>query len=188
MAPLMQQAAAKKAPAPEAGTFQRPDLSKMIPPEIKDVVERVHAAGLRVMTAPEMREEVMAAVQSQEPVPQTLAKNVTGLLLTLDQKSAEQGGQGIPPGALFPAGMELLGEAADIMVAAGTPVTQDDFNTAAMMMYGMVGEKLGLSQDELLQGAAQAAPEDAEGDAAMPEQPEAMPAAPGGQMPEGGMA
>lgn len=161
--PLMKQAAAKQAPAPEAGTFKRPDLSQMIPAEIKDVVARVHAAGLRVITSPGMREEVMAAVQSQDPIPQTLAQNVTGLLLTLDQKAAEAGGgQGIPPAALFPAGMELLGEAADVMVAAGKPVSQDDFNTAAMMMYGMVGEKLGLSQDELMQGAAQAAPGDAE--------------------------
>ncbi|MBQ1765096.1 MAG: hypothetical protein IIZ92_19665 [Aquincola sp.] len=158
-APLMQQAAGKAAPAPAAGSFKRPDIGAMIPAEIKDVVERVHAAGLRIMTSPEMRQEVMNAIQSQDPTPKVLAENVTGLLLTLDQKAAEQGQPGIPPGALFPAGMELLGEAGEAMVAAGRPVSQDDFNTAAMMMYGMVGEKLGLSQDELMQGAAQSVPE-----------------------------
>ena len=89
--PLMQQAARKSSPEQPAasGGFKEPDVTSMIPPELRDIVERVHAAGLKIMTAPEMRDEVQQGIQSPDPVPQKLAQNVTGLLLTLDKKSAE---------------------------------------------------------------------------------------------------
>lgn len=133
------------------GTFKRPDISSFVPPEVKDVVDRVVAAGMHLMYSPDMRDEVQAAVQSQDPMGKKLADNVVGLLLTLDQKT--QGG--IPQAAIFPAAMELLGEGADMLSAAGQPVTQADYNDAALTMYAMIGQKLGGSPEDLMGAAAE---------------------------------
>lgn len=131
--------------------FKRPDVKPMIPPEMVDVVDRVVAAGMRYLYSPAMREEVMAAIESPEPVPQKLGNNVTGLLLTLDNQT--QGG--IPQAALFPAGVELLGEAAEMLVAAGQPVTQEDFNTAGLTIFVTLAKKLGASDDDIMTAAQQ---------------------------------
>lgn len=133
------------------GTFKKPDISQFVPPEVKDAVDRVAAAGMRMMYAPEMRQELQQAIASKDPMPKTLATNVVGLLLTLDQKAPG----GIPQAALFPAGMELLGEACDVMTAAGRDVSQTDYNDAALMMYAMIGKKLGGSNEDLMGAAAQ---------------------------------
>jgi hypothetical protein len=134
-----------------SGSFQRPDISKFVPPDAKDAVDRVVAAGLRIMTSPEMRAEVQAAIDSPDPMPKKLSENVTGLLLTLDQQA--QGG--IPVVAIFPAAMELLGEASEVMSAAGQDVTQEDYNDAALMMYAQIGQKLGGQPQDLLGAAAE---------------------------------
>lgn len=153
MASLMERAQQEAGQPQDAGAaFQRPDISKVVSPEMRDVVDRVVAAGMRVMTSPEMRDDVSKAIQSQDPVPKKLAENVVGLLLMLDQKTPG----GIPAAALFPVALELLGEAAEILTTAGQQVTQDNYNEAAMMMYGIIGQKLGAKPEELM-GAAQQA-------------------------------
>lgn len=156
----------------DAGSFKKPDISGFIPAEAKDAVERVVAAGLKLMYSSEMRDEVMREVRSQEPTPQKLAAAVTGLVLMLDQKS--QGG--IPEQAIFPAAMELLGEAAAVLVQAGQPVTQEDFNTAAMLMFVQIGRKLGASDEQMMQAAQGAVPQGPDDRAAEPGgEPQAMP-------------
>jgi len=134
-----------------AGAFKRPNVKAMIPPEQRDVVDRVVAAGMRYLYSPEMREEVMAAMESQEPMPQKLGNNVTGLLLTLDNQT--QGG--IPQAALFPAGVELLGEAAEMLTAAGQTVTQEDFNTAGLVVFSTLAQKLGATDEQIMAAAEQ---------------------------------
>jgi hypothetical protein len=193
---LMQRAQAQKAgptvaPGPsdaegaETGgePFKRPDISQFVPPEIKDVVDRVVAAGVKVMYSPQMQEQMKAAIESQDPVPKKMAENVTGLLLTLDKQT--QGG--IPDQALFPAGMELMGEAAEVLTSAGQPVTQEDYNQAARMMFVLVGQKLGGTPDQIMQAAAQAVPGEAgeeQQEGAVPGQPEEVPE----EAPQGPMA
>jgi len=118
---LMDQARAQRGaqgPA-DGGQFNAPDWKQYTPPELRDPVERIVAAGAKLMYSPELREELQQAVQSDAPVDQKLADNVVGLLLTLDQKS--QGG--LPVAALFPAGLGLLGEAAQVLSSrtAGHP-------------------------------------------------------------------
>jgi hypothetical protein len=207
---LMQRAQAQKAgptvaPGPsdaegaETGgePFKRPDISQFVPPEIKDVVDRVVAAGVKVMYSPQMQEQMKAAIESQDPVPKKMAENVTGLLLTLDKQAQipaprpRSGGavaspkSGIPDKALFPAGMELLGEAAEVLTSAGQPVTQEDYNEAARMMFVLVGQKLGGTPDQIMQAAAQAVPGEAgeeQQEGATPGQPEEVPEAPQGRM------
>lgn len=171
---------AKKSAAPDAGgdgsTFEKKDISGAIPPEIKDAVDRIVAAGIKMMYAPATRKQLMASVQSQEPVPKKIAEAVTGLLLVLDQKAQGgqqapgappmpgappqapqqpgQGGQGLPAQAIFPAGYELAAEAATVLVKAGQPVTQDDFNGAIQMLYVLISKKMGGTDEQIMGEAA----------------------------------
>ena len=141
----------QKARLLESAKFKKPDISGFVPPEARDAVDRVVAAGQKLMYAPEMRQELQAEIQRDAPPAQKMAEAVTGLLLTLDKQS--QGG--IPMAAMFPAAMELMGEAAEVLSAAGQPVTQEDYNEAARQMFVLIGRKLGASDDQLMQGAEQ---------------------------------
>lgn len=142
--------APEQADAP-GGQYKAPDIAQFTPPEVKDAVDRIVAAGMRVMYSPAAEQHVQEAVQSQEPLPKVLAENVTGLLLTLDQQAKG----GMPAAALFPAAMGLLGEACKMMESAGKTCTQDDYNNAAITMYAMIGQKLGGKPEDLMGAAAQ---------------------------------
>lgn len=143
----------KKARLLESAKFQKPDISQFIPPEAKDAVDRVVAAGTKLMYSPDMRQELQAEIERDVPPAQKMAEAVTGLILTLDKQSKG----GIPVQALFPAAMELMGEAAEVLAAAGQPVTQEDYNEAARQMFVLIGRKLGASDEQLMQGAEQIA-------------------------------
>lgn len=156
MASLMEQARAQRGAqedgGQQGGELQKPDWRPFTPPELHDTVERVIAAGAKLMYSPDMRSELHQAISADVPVDEKLADNVVGLTLTLDQQA--QGG--IPVAALFPAGIGLLGEAAEVLQAAGQKVTQEDFNNAALRMYVVMGKKLGGSDEQIMQGAQQA--------------------------------
>jgi len=136
----------KRAQDKGASEFKKPDPSTFVPKGSEDDVARVFAAGLKIMYSPAMREELKAEIARDVPVPQKLAEAVTGLLLTLDKQS--QGG--IPVGALFPAGLELLSESAQVLTAAGQPVGQADYNEAAQMMFIQMGRKMGASDEQMM--------------------------------------
>lgn len=135
----------------QRGGFKKPDITPFVPPEQRDAVARVIAAGMKILYSPDMRDEVMQEVQREGPLPQKLAESTVGLLLTLDKQS--QGG--IPVDAMFPAAIGLLGEAAEIMTAAGQPVTQSVYNEAAQLVFILMGRKLGMSDDQMMQGLEQ---------------------------------
>lgn len=134
---------------PAAQGFKKPDLAQFTPPDAKDAVERVVAAGVKMMFAPSMRDELQQAVASQDPTSKALAENVAGLLLLVDQKA---GGK-VPVAAIFPAGLELLAEAAEAMSAAGRQVSQADYNEAAQMLFVILSRKMGASDDDIMQAA-----------------------------------
>lgn len=194
---LMQRAQAKQpAPGPEAapaadasaqpgGEFQRPDIKALVPPEQADAVQRIVAAGMKLMYAPEMREELQAEVGREGPPAQKMAQGVVGLMLTMDKQA--QGG--LPNGAIFPAALELLGEAAEVLIAAGQPVTQEDYNEAVRMSIVLIAKALdpsatpeqvmgGLQQGMppgLMEAEAGAAPAQPGAPGAMPTDEEPMP-------------
>lgn len=150
-AALMQRAQ-QRAPQPEqSGGFKKPDPSTFVPPEHKDVVDRVVAAGMKIMYAPGMREELLNEIKRDVPVPQKLAEGAAGLLLTLDKQTEG----GIPMPALFPAALLLLGEAADVLATSGQAVTQDDYNEAAQMMFVIMARKMGAKDEEIMGGMEQ---------------------------------
>lgn len=132
---------------PQGATFTKPDITEFIPEQARDAVARVVAAGMKMLYSEQMRQEVVEATKLDMPMPQKLAMSTAALMQTLDEKS--QGG--IPLEAMFPAGMELLGEGAEIMSAAGQKVTQDDFNQAALQLSILMAKKLGASDDEAMQ-------------------------------------
>lgn len=153
MASLMDQAREQRGQQQGGGgELQKPDWRQFTPPELMDDVERIQAAGMKLMYSPEMQQERQEAVASSAPIAETLADNTVGLLLTLDQQA--QGG--LPVAALFPAAMALLGEAAAVLEAAGKKITQEDWNDAALRMYVLIGKKLGGSDEQIMQGAQQA--------------------------------
>lgn len=127
------------------GDFERPDIAPLIPKGQEDAVARIVAAGMKIMYAPESRPEVETALK-QGNVPQALAMNVTGLILTLDQKS--QGG--LPVQAIFPAAVELLGEATEVFSAAGKPVSQSDYADAARLMMVLLAKKMGATDEQIM--------------------------------------
>ena len=152
--PLAQRARANKAEKAAAGEgFKRPNVAQFIPPELKDTVDRIVAAGMKVAYSPEMAQERQQFIQGEGPVAQRMSENVTGLLLTLDQKA--QGG--LPPGALLPAGLELMSDAAEMLAKAGEPVTQEDYNDGARMLFVSLGQKMGGTPDQIMKAASDAA-------------------------------
>ncbi len=168
------EAAEGEQPGGEGAKFNKPDITQFIPNDMRDIVDRVVAAGHKVIYSEQMRQQVLDEIGLDTPVPQKLAEAVVGLLLTLDSKS--QGG--IPQAALFPAAVGLLGEAAEILSAAGQVVTQEDFNEALRMMFVLIAKKLGASDDDVMAMSQQAL----RGQAApgAPAAPPGPPAAPAG--------
>jgi len=148
---LAAQAQQSKAAGPQ---FQKPDLSGAIPAELKDTVDRIVAAGMKIMYSPKMADERKKAIEGPEPVAKKLSDTAAGLTLMLDRQSKG----GLPPQAVFPAGLELMGDAADFMVQAGVPVTQEDYNDAARMLFTIMGQKMGGTPEQIMQIAQQAVP------------------------------
>lgn len=201
---------AKKAAAPiaegnpDGASFEKKDISSAIPPEAKDAVDRIVAAGMKIMFNPATRQHMMQGIQSKEPVPKKIAENVTGLLLLVDQK-AKQAGQTLPGPAIFPAAYELAAQAGEVLVKAGQPVSHEDFNSAVQLLYVMIGKKMGGTDEQIMGAAAKhvegavadegaaagepvppeggAAPVDPNAAAAPPVDPTAAPTAPAGAPP-----
>jgi hypothetical protein len=153
--------------APKTGEkFKAPDVRQFVPEAQRDAVERIVAAGVKFMYSPQAREQVQQDIARQAPVPQKLAESTLGLMLTLDQQAKG----GLPAEAMLPAGMELLGEAGEILSAAGELVTQEDYNEAARMLFVGISRKLGMNDDDIL-GIAEQAANQAEGGKVAPGQP-----------------
>lgn len=151
-AALMQRAQERTQAPEQGGQFKRPDTAQFVPPELHDAYARVIAAGQKLMYSPEMREELRAEIARDVPVPTKMAEAVTGLMLTMDQQSKG----GIPVDVIFPCGLELLSEAADVLIAAGQPVTQEDWNEAARQMFVIMSRKFGAKDEEIMGAAEQA--------------------------------
>lgn len=167
MPSLAERAAADTAAAPAApgdtgetgdsgATFQKADLSSAIPPEQQDAVQRIVAAGMKMMYGPNMRDQLRKAINSPDPTPKVLAENVAGLMLMMDKASKG----GLPAQAILPAAVELLGDAADAMVQAGRPVSQEDYKSAIQMLFVLISHKMGMNEAQIMDTANKALPPD----------------------------
>lgn len=183
MAGLMQQAAAG---APKGKPFTPPDAGKIVQPQMKDAVDRIVAAGMKLMYSPAMKDERMQAVQSPDPIPKKLAENTTGLILTLDKQSKG----GLPVEAIFPAAVMLLSEAAEVLKAAGQDVSEEDYLDAVRMLFVLLGKKMGGTDEQIMQAAQQALPQgaaDEPEDPSQPEEPDAAEQAQAAPIPQQGV-
>lgn len=160
--PSLLQKAKGKAPA-----FKRPDLSAFIPEGQEDAVARLVAAGMKIMYAPDMKDEVMAAVQADQPAGQKLGENAAGIMLTL----MEQAQGKVPPEAIFPAAAELMSECAEMLNAAGQPVTQEDWKDGFFMLLGILGKKLGGTDEQIMGEMGKYAGQGGEGEEGAEEAP-----------------
>ena len=130
----------------QAPQFKRPDVSQFIPQGQEDAVARLVAAGHKVMYAPDMKDEVMAAVQSPDPVGKKLGENAAGVMLTLMEQAQGE----IPPGAIFPAAAELMSECADLLIAAGETVTQEDWKDGFFTLIAVMGKHMGGDEQQIM--------------------------------------
>lgn len=132
--------------------FKRPDTAQFVPKDKQDAYARVIAAGQKLMYSPAMRDDLQREIQRDVPVAQKMAEAVTGLMLTMDKQSKG----GLPMEVIFPAGLELLSEAASVLIAAGQPVTQEDWNEAARQMFVIMARKFGAKDDDIMGSAEKA--------------------------------
>lgn len=138
-------------PNTDSADFKRPQVDQFVPPEQKDAVDRIVAAGMKMIFSDMGKEQAAQIVQSKDPASKKLATAVVGLMLMLDSQAKG----GIPVGAMFPAALDLLGEAAEVLSAAGQKVTQVDYNEAAQMMLVLMAQKMGGSMEQIMQSLQQ---------------------------------
>lgn len=174
---LMRQAKGKAQP------FTRPDIAPFIPKGHEDAVARLVAAGMKMMYAPDMKDEVLAAVQSPDPVGKKLGENAAGIVLSLMQKAEGK----MPQEAMFPAAAELMSECAEMLIAAGEQVSQEDWKDGFMTLIAVIGKQLGGTDDQIMEamGAPGMGGEEAPPDEAAPA---GQPAQAMGPMPDEEMA
>ena len=146
--------------------FVKQDIMSKIPPDQKDAVQRIVAAGMKLMYSPETQPQLQKAVQAPGPAPKKMAENAVGILLTLDQQAKPSG---LPPAAIFPAGYELCAECGQVLIHAGQNVTQDEFNAALQMMHVLISKKM-KATDEQIMGSVQNPGQAPAEDSAPPEQ------------------
>ena len=171
VAALMQRAQQRTQEQPQGQGFKKPDPRSFIPKGQEDAVQRVVAAALKTMYAPAMREELSNEINRDVPVPQKMAEGVVGLVLTLDKQTKG----GIPQGAIFPAILMLIAEAAELLMSTGQTVTQEDYNEAAQIAFVLYARAMKVP-DEQIMGEMQkqaAGGEPAPAEAPMPDEPEA---------------
>ena len=160
------------APAPSARQPKNPmDPAQVmaamhVNPKQKVQLDRIVAAGLRVMFDPKTHKLMLQSMQAQGPVEQKLADGVVRLMGMLWSESKAS----LPPELLIPAAMVLLAHAADFLNKTGQPVTPEQFGKANELAIDMILKQVGLSSDKIAAkagGAKTAAPP-----AAMPAQPQ----------------
>lgn len=141
------------------GGFVAPELETFTPPEQLDAVQRVVAAGMKLIYQGDMAEEVQAELARDVPVAQMLAEAAVGWLLILDRQAP----QGIPEPIMPMALQALVGEAAEIASKAGKQISQDDFDDATMLGHQLMARKLGYTDEQIMQGVQGQAGQAAEG-------------------------
>lgn len=166
---LLQRAKAKAPP------FARPDIAPFIPKGQEDAVARLVAAGIKQMTSPQMRDEVMKAIEADQPVGQKIGSNAAGIVLMLMEQAQGQ----VPPEAIFPAGAELMSECAEMLIAAGQPVTQEDWKDGFFVLIGTLGKHFGGTDEQIMGEIGKHAPggknPDGEGPDDMAQEPQGEP-------------
>lgn len=123
-------------------------------PQQKQQLERIVAAGMKVLFDKSTHQMMIDAMQGDGPIEQKLGQGIVRLIGVLWSESKGS----IPPELLIPAGMVLLAEAADFMNQAGQTVTPEQFGKANEIMLDTLLQQAGVSSDKLAEKGGQPAP------------------------------
>lgn len=124
-------------------------------PQQKQQLQRIVAAGMKVMFDQQSHQMMLDSMQAPGPVPDKLGQGIAGLLGLLMQESKNS----LPPQLLVPAGLVLIAHAAEFMNETGMPVSDEDFGNAVDVMVTTVLDAFGLDAERVaaVAGDAQAA-------------------------------
>lgn len=147
-----------------------------VPPELQEAYERVVLAGMKIMFSEKGNKLVMDQLDEEGPIADKLGKGVAGLLLQLYKMS----NQSLPLEVIIPAGIKLIGEAADFaMRASDQEISKADIAKAMEILIMVLLQKFGVDPEQFDAMLNQF--DDTAVDQQMPDQqmaaPEQMPAA-----------
>jgi hypothetical protein len=114
-------------------------------PQQKQQLQRVVAAGMKVMFDQQSHQLMLDALQQPGPMPDKIGKGIAGLMGMLLNESKNS----IPPELIVPAGLVLLAHAVDFLNQAGTPVSDEDFGGAVDVFVHTVMDAYGLDSDKV---------------------------------------
>jgi hypothetical protein len=155
MAGLIESKQAEAAPAAEAPAANAPGAAATSPQAImenlhlqpgqREPLERIVAAGKKVLYSEQTHATVMERLNGKEPLPQTIGSGVAGILTML--VSEAQGA--LPNELLVPAGLVLVAEAADFLRQTGQQVSDADIGNAIQVMVGEILRAAGADPDKV---------------------------------------
>lgn len=124
-----------------------------VPPPLRDAFERIVLAGMKMLYAKDMQDEVEAELGKSGPIEQRIAVGVMGLMGLILQQAKNP-----PPEVIIPAGIELVYEAADYATEAGiAEVSEEQKKDAAILFAVLMLKQAGASDDQIKSLAAQQA-------------------------------
>ena len=119
-----------------------------VPPQLQEAYEKVVIAGMKVMFSEQTNQILLQELQRPGAVGEKMGKGVAGLLLLLFKESNET----MPPQVIFPAGVELVMQAADFLRQTElAKVTNQDIGVAVETMIMTILEKFGVDPNQLPQ-------------------------------------
>lgn len=128
-------------------------MRKLMDQKQGDAYDRVTAAGMKMMYAPENAEMINGLIMDEQvPVANKLGEGIANLLIMMDN----QGNGTMPKEILVPVGVTLMFEAADYLFEVGVEYTEDDLGKALELMingifvgYGIDPEKIDKIVDDM---------------------------------------
>lgn len=121
-------------------------LAKMhVNPQQKQQLERIIAAGMKVLFDPTTHKLMLDKMNEPGPIEQKIGEGILNLLSTLWQESK----QSLPPQLLIPAGLVLVAHVCDFMNKSGSPVTPKQQGDASEIMVNSMLKWGGIDPDKV---------------------------------------
>lgn len=121
-------------------------MRQLLDGKLGDAYDRVTAAGMKMMYAPENAEMIHGLIMDEQiPVANKLGEGIANLLVMMDN----QGNGSIPKEILVPVGVTLLFEAADYLFEVGVEYTEDDLGKALELMIDGVFVGYGIDPKQI---------------------------------------
>lgn len=119
-----------------------------VPPELKEALDRIVAAGMKVMYSEETHQNVMEMMPKDGSPAQNLGVGISRLISLL----YEQSNKTLPPQLMIPAGLVLLIDAADYLKQSGEMDIEDrDIGEATIVMITEIFKLAGGNADMAMQ-------------------------------------